>query len=116
MSGGIQAGPSENAAIAKGYMNSLVREQILTIIAAIPQGRVTSYGRIARMTDGASARMVARALRELPDGHELPWFRVVTASRKLADHGGADEQRRLLMDEGVAFDQRGRIAAERFWP
>jgi len=97
-------------------MNSTVREQILTILAEIPCGRVTSYGRIAKMTDGASARMVARALRELPDGHQLPWFRVVTASRKLADHGGADEQRRRLIDEGVAFDVRGRIAQERFWP
>lgn len=97
-------------------MKPLVREQILTIIAAIPQGRVTSYGRIAAMTDGASARMVARALRELPEGHTLPWFRVVSASRRLADHGGADEQRRRLIDEGIAFDQRGRITAERFWP
>lgn len=97
-------------------MNPDVREQILTIISEIPSGRVTSYGRIAAMTDGASARMVARALRDLPSGHELPWFRVVTASRKLADHGGADEQRKRLIDEGVAFDERGRIALERFWP
>ena len=97
-------------------MNPDVREQILTIISEIPSGRVTSYGRIAAMTDGASARMVARALRDLPSGHELPWFRVVTASRKLADHGGADEQRKRLIDEGVAFDKRGRIAQERFWP
>ncbi|MAY70742.1 MGMT family protein [Halomonas litopenaei] len=97
-------------------MNPDVREQILTIISEIPTGRVTSYGRIAAMTDGASARMVARALRDLPSGHELPWFRVVTASRKLADHGGADEQRKRLIDEGVAFDERGRIAQERFWP
>lgn len=97
-------------------MNPLVREQILTIIASIPEGRVTSYGRIAKMTDGATARMVARALRDLPSGHELPWFRVVTSSRKLADHGGADEQRRRLIDEGIAFDVRGRIPVERFWP
>nr|WP_300307013.1 MGMT family protein [Halomonas sp.] len=97
-------------------MNPLVREQILTIIASIPEGRVTSYGRIAKMTDGATARMVARALRDLPSGHELPWFRVVTSSRKLADHSGADEQRRRLIDEGIAFDVRGRIPVERFWP
>ncbi|MCA0975724.1 MGMT family protein [Halomonas denitrificans] len=97
-------------------MNPNVREQILTIISEIPPGRVTSYGRIAAMTDGATARMVARALRDLPSGHGLPWFRVVTASRKLADHGGADEQRKRLMDEGVVFDARGRIAQDRFWP
>ncbi|CBV43986.1 MGMT family protein [Halomonas elongata] len=97
-------------------MKPALTEQILTILAEIPPGRVTTYGRIAAMTEGATPRMVARALRELPSGHELPWFRVITASRRLADHGGADEQRRRLIDEGVAFDARGRVAKERLWP
>ncbi|MDL4861728.1 MGMT family protein [Halomonas elongata] len=97
-------------------MKPALKEQILTILAEIPPGRVTTYGRIAAMTEGATPRMVARALRELPSGHELPWFRVITASRRLADHGGADEQRRRLIDEGVAFDARGRVAKERLWP
>ncbi len=69
------------------------REQVLTIIAEIPPGRVTTYGRIAAMAEGATPRLVARALRELPAGHDLPWFRIITASRKLADHPGAAEQR-----------------------
>ncbi|SEN14133.1 MGMT family protein [Halomonas caseinilytica] len=97
-------------------MKPALKEQILTILAEIPPGRVTTYGRIAAMTEGATPRMVARALRELPSGHDLPWFRVITASRRLADHGGADEQRRRLIDEGVAFDSRGRVAKERLWP
>ncbi|GED23398.1 MGMT family protein [Halomonas sabkhae] len=97
-------------------MKPALKEQILTILAEIPPGRVTTYGRIAAMTEGATPRLVARALRELPAGHGLPWFRVITASRRLADHGGADEQRRRLLDEGVAFDSRGRVAAERLWP
>ncbi|RTQ97557.1 MGMT family protein [Halomonas nitroreducens] len=97
-------------------MKPALKEQILTIIAAIPPGRVTTYGRIAAMTEGGTPRLVARALRELPAGHELPWFRVITASRRLADHPGADEQRRRLIDEGVAFDVRGRVASERLWP
>lgn len=97
-------------------MKPALKEQILTILAEIPPGRVTTYGRIAAMTEGATPRLVARALRELPSGHDLPWFRVITASRRLADHGGADEQRRRLIDEGVAFDSRGRVAKERLWP
>ncbi|WP_069385040.1 MGMT family protein [Halomonas caseinilytica] len=97
-------------------MKPALKEQILTILAEIPPGRVTTYGRIAAMTEGATPRMVARALRELPSGHDLPWFRVITASRRLADHGGADEQRCRLIDEGVAFDSRGRVAKERLWP
>ncbi|TDO03663.1 MULTISPECIES: MGMT family protein [Halomonas] len=97
-------------------MKPQLREQILTILAEIPPGRVTSYGRIAAMTEGATPRLVARALRDLPAGHGLPWFRVITASRKLADHGGAEEQRRRLMAEGVLFDTRGRVAKEYLWP
>ncbi|MDW7747675.1 MGMT family protein [Halomonas sp.] len=97
-------------------MKPELREQILTILAEIPPGRVTTYGRIAAMTEGATPRLVARALRELPAGHDLPWFRVITASRKLADHGGAEEQRRRLVAEGVLFDPRGRVAKERLWP
>jgi len=97
-------------------MKPELREQILTILAEIPPGRVTTYGRIAVMTDGATPRLVARALRELPADHGLPWFRVITASRKLADHGGAEEQRRRLVAEGVLFDRRGRAPAELLWP
>jgi methylated-DNA-protein-cysteine methyltransferase related protein len=97
-------------------MKPVLREQILTILAAIPPGRVTTYGRIAAMTEGATPRLVARALRELPEGHGLPWFRVITASRRLADHPGATEQRERLAAEGVVLDARGRAPAERMWP
>ena len=41
-------------------------EQIYTIVAQIPAGRVTTYGRVAKMTDGATARMVA--------GRALPFY------------------------------------------
>lgn len=97
-------------------MKSALREQILTILAAIPPGRVTTYGRIAAMTEGGTPRLVARALRDLPKGHGLPWFRVITASRKLADHPGAAEQRDRLAAEGVMLDARGRAPTERLWP
>jgi len=97
-------------------MKPSLREQILTVLAAIPAGRVTTYGRIAAMTEGATPRLVARALSELPEGHGLPWYRVITASRKLADHSGAAEQRERLAVEGVVLDGRGRAPAERLWP
>lgn len=97
-------------------MRDEVREQVTTIIARIPEGRVTTYGRIAAMTDGATARSVGTLLRLLPAGHTLPWQRVVAAGGRLADHGSARTQRELLTAEGVAFDARGRIPARFFWP
>lgn len=97
-------------------MKASLREQILTILAQVPPGRVTTYGRIASMTEGGAPRLVARALRELPAGHSLPWFRVITASRRLADHPGAHEQRQRLMAEGVVFDDRNRVPPRYLWP
>lgn len=93
-----------------------VLEQIYTVVAQIPPGRVTTYGRVAQMTEGATPRMVGTAMRKLPDGSTLPWQRVVSASRRLADHGGASRQRERLAAEGVIFDAAGRIPAHLLWP
>ncbi|MDN6180410.1 MAG: MGMT family protein [Halomonas subglaciescola] len=91
-------------------------EQIYTVVAQIPPGRVTTYGRVAKMTEGATPRMVGSAMRKLPDGSALPWQRVVSASRRLADHGGAPRQRERLVAEGVTFDAAGRIPVTLLWP
>lgn len=91
-------------------------EQIYTIVAQIPAGRVTTYGRVAAMTEGATARMVGSAMRHLPDGHGLPWHRVINASRQVTEHAGAVRQREKLRAEGIIFDARGRVPAEALWP
>ncbi|WP_192036017.1 MGMT family protein [Halomonas sp. YLGW01] len=96
--------------------NSAVLEQIYTIVAQIPEGRVTTYGRVAQMTEGATARMVGGAMRHLPTGHGLPWHRVINATRRVTDHGGAERQREKLRGEGVVFDARGRVPADLLWP
>ena len=80
---------------------------IHALIADIPKGEVASYGMIASLSPGVGARMVARALRSAPKG--LPWFRIVTASGAMADHSGAEEQRRRLKREGVPFRKNGAV-------
>ena len=97
-------------------MRDEVREQVTTIIAHIPEGRVTTYGAVAKMTEGATPRSVGALLRLLPEGHTLPWHRVVAAGGRLADHEGARVQRERLSAEGVMFDARGRIPERFFWP
>lgn len=97
-------------------MKDEVKEQVTTIMAQIPPGRVTTYGTIAGMTDGATPRYVAWVLRSLPSDHTLPWFRIVRAGGVLADHSGAAIQHERLRAEGVVFDERGRIPAHFFWP
>ncbi|WP_251977494.1 MGMT family protein [Salinicola avicenniae] len=93
-----------------------ILEQIYTIVAQVPVGRVTTYGRIAGMTEGATARMVGTAMRQLPSGHQLPWYRVISATRQVAAHGGAVRQRERLRAEGIVFDARGRVPTHLLWP
>lgn len=87
----------------------------------IPAGRVATYGQIAHLAGAPrSARQVGQALAALPNDSDLPWHRVVNAQGRISPRrrAGADEfQRLLLEDEGVVFDQQGRIDLKRFgWP
>ncbi|WP_266171252.1 MGMT family protein [Dyella subtropica] len=91
--------------------------RIYAAIAAIPPGRVASYGAIAaRAGLPGRARLVGRLLGEVPDGMELPWFRVLRASGEVALPAGSRgfrEQCRLLRAEGVEV-KNGRVPLSRF--
>ena len=91
--------------------------RIYAAIAAIPPGRVASYGAIAiRAGLPGRARLVGHLLRQTPDGMELPWFRVLRASGQIAlplGSRGFREQCRRLRAEGVAV-RNGRVPLARF--
>jgi methylated-DNA-protein-cysteine methyltransferase related protein len=74
-------------------------------IRAIPRGKVSTYGAVARAAGfPGAARMVARVLRR---GFGLPWQRVLGAGGAIKLTGdSAIEQRLRLESEGVRF--RGR--------
>ena len=74
-------------------------------IRAIPRGKVSTYGGIARAAGyPGAARMVARVLRR---GFGLPWQRVLGSGGSIKLTGdSAMEQRFRLESEGVRF--RGR--------
>ena len=87
-------------------MNRQARlERIWESIRDIPPGNVASYGQIAEIAGiPRGARQVAYALRVAPSELELPWFRVITASGKIAfkpGTGAFERQRDRLRDEGV---------------
>ena len=80
---------------------------IWQIIAAIPYGRVATYGQIARLAGFPNhARYVGTILKKLPTGSKLPWHRVVNAQGKLAfpvDSDSYQRQRAKLEAEGIKF-------------
>ena len=83
-------------------------ERVRALIAAIPPGRVVTYGDIACAAELSSPRIVAWIMRT--DSHDLPWHRVITASGRPAPHL-ADEQLARLRAEGViASDGRVPLA------
>jgi len=87
--------------------------RVFAAIAAIPYGRVASYGTIAaRAGLPGRARLVGRLLGEVPEGMLLPWYRVLRSSGHIAMPAGSRgfrEQSRLLRSEGVEVIN-GRVA------
>ena len=82
-----------------------MRLKIEQTVRAIPRGKVSTYGAVARAAGfPGAARMVARVLRR---GFGLPWQRVLGAGGAIRLTGdSAIEQRLRLEAEGVRF--RGR--------
>lgn len=91
--------------------------RITAIIRDIPPGRVASYGQVAEIAGiPRGARQVGYTLRQLPEGHDVPWHRVVQSAGTLAFGAGSPqhaEQRKRLLAEGVAV-LGGRIDMRRY--
>ena len=87
-------------------------ERIYFIVSQIPSGRVATYGQVARIVGGCTARMVGYAMSALKPGTQVPWQRVINSQGEVSQHGdgfGTTLQRQLLIDEGVVFDERGKV-------
>lgn len=94
-------------------------EKIHAVVRRIPKGRVASYGQVAALAGlPGHARQVGYALHALGSGTTVPWHRVVNAQGALSlergDSGAGLSQRMRLLQEGVAFDARGRVPMARF--
>jgi len=87
-------------------------DRILDVVAAIPPGRVSTYGDVAARAGGNSPRFAGWVLAQLAnDG--IPWHRVLPASGRPAPHL-AVRQLALLAAEGVhAVDGRVSLRAYR---
>jgi len=90
---------------------------IRRVVAAIPRGRVASYGEIAaRAGLPGRARMVGRVLGDAGSEAKLPWHRVLRSNGGFAFAPGSRgfrEQRARLIEEGVVVTN-GRVDLARF--
>lgn len=97
-------------------------ERIRAVVAAIPAGRVATYGQVAALAGlPGHARQVGYALRSLPDDSPVPWQRVINARGEVSRRAGEDLvgpsqgfQRHLLEEEDIVFDLGGSIDLERY--
>lgn len=89
---------------------------ITSMVAQIPEGRFSTYGRIAALLPDTHARQVARVLAQLPAGSSLPWHRVVNSQFKASTFGNSAEQQARLRAEGLLLDAKGRLPKDKVWP
>lgn len=100
-----------DAGMAHGDSGAL--EAIWQAVCAIPRGRASTYGAVARAAGlPGRARLAGFALRIAPEELNLPWHRVVGAGGRIVFPGGSRqhrEQARRLRAEGVPVTA-GRVA------
>lgn len=93
------------------------REAVLSVVADIPKGRLTTYGQVALLAGfPGRARHVGWVLSGLPQGTKLPWHRVVNAQGYIPSKGretSAMEQIRRLRKEKIAVDDLGNLKSLR---
>lgn len=93
-------------------------EKVYEIVKKIPEGRVATYGQIARLLGNPRcSRVVGYALHVNPSPDTIPCFRVVNRDGRTSPafaFGGQDVQKELLLSEGVEFLPNGNVDLSRF--
>ena len=97
--------------------------RVWEVVRGIPLGKVATYGQIASLLPppsgmdpraylALSPRWVGGAMAACPE--DVPWQRVVNARGQISPRPGAEDQRALLEEEGVKFDERLRIDLKKY--
>ena len=96
----------------KNTLNTDLIYEVLSVVEEIPEGRVATYGQIARLTGrDRNARLVGKILSMAGFYGAYPCHRVVNHAGRTAP--GFFDQRRRLEAEGVAFKANGCVDLEK---
>jgi methylated-DNA-protein-cysteine methyltransferase-like protein len=96
----------------KSVLSGGLYQRIYNTVQLVPRGKVTTYGYIALIVGKCTPRMVGYAMAAIPFGSNVPWQRVINAKGEISlrkGGDGAEHQKFLLEQEGVRFNNRGKI-------
>lgn len=95
-----------------GILNEELIYEILSVVEEIPEGKVASYGQIAKLVGrDKNARLVGKVLSMAEYYGEYPCHRVVNHAGRLAPF--FYEQKDLLLEEGVTFKDSTHVDMEK---
>lgn len=87
--------------------------EILSVVEEIPEGRVATYGQIARLIGREkNARLVGKVLSMAEYYGKYPCHRVVNHAGRLAP--GWPEQKDLLRQEGVSLKDENHVNLKKY--
>ena len=87
--------------------------EVLSVVSEIPEGKVASYGQIARLIGREkNSRLGGKILSQAQHYGDYPCHRVVNHAGRLAP--GFTEHRERLLAEGGAFRGNGNVDMKRF--
>ncbi|MFC1780507.1 MGMT family protein [Patescibacteria group bacterium] len=85
-------------------------KKVYKAVLRIPYGKVTSYGFIATLIGKPrSSRQVGWALMNIPDGCDIPWWRVINSKGFISiknPNVPKDIQKQLLEKEGLKVSDK----------
>ena len=94
-------------------LNEFLIYEILQVVEEIPEGKVASYGQIARLIGREqNSRLVGKVLSMAEFYGDYPCHRVVNHAGRLAPH--FPEQRERLIAENIGFKSNGCVDMKKY--
>jgi len=91
--------------------------RVIAAIKSVPRGRVATYSDIALYAGSPrAARQVAWILHAMSGKEKLPWHRIINSWGKISlpKAAGYEEQKELLIAEGIVFNQEDMIDLKQY--
>lgn len=84
-------------------MNTVFKEKVLSLVRAIPKGKVMTYGEVAAKAGHPGAARAVGSLMKQNYDPTVPCHRVVAANGTIGQYnrGGPEAKRALLVAEGA---------------